>query len=88
MSVVKRHLMKSGVFPGCDNCCAACAVTPNGCVILREMIQRMMDGGRLRFEKVDWGRRIFLSATFHRSNMWKWTVKYLKHRVRCSKPSR
>jgi hypothetical protein len=55
MSVVKRHLMKSGVFPGCDNCCAACTVTANGCVMLRETIQRMMDGGRLRFEKVDWG---------------------------------
>ena len=62
MSVVKRHLMKSGVFPGCDNRCAACAITANGCVMLRETIQRMMDERRLRFEKVDWGEEdIFVS---------------------------
>ncbi|KAI5389240.1 hypothetical protein KIW84_074773 [Lathyrus oleraceus] len=52
MYVVKRHLMKSGVFPGCNNCCAACTVTTNGCVMLRETIQRMMDEGSPRFEKV------------------------------------
>ena len=52
MSVVKRHLMKSGVFPGCDNRCAACTVTTNGCVMLRETVQKMMDEGSLRFEKV------------------------------------
>ncbi|KAI5444287.1 hypothetical protein KIW84_012787 [Lathyrus oleraceus] len=62
MSVVKRHLMKSGVFPGCDNRCAACTVTANGCVMLREAIQRMLDEGRLRFEKVDCGEEeIFVS---------------------------
>ncbi|XP_050890053.1 uncharacterized protein LOC127095399 [Lathyrus oleraceus] len=52
MSVVKRHLLKNGVFPGCDNYCAACTVTANGCVILRETVQKMMDEGSLRFEKV------------------------------------
>ncbi|KAI5436503.1 hypothetical protein KIW84_022844 [Lathyrus oleraceus] len=41
MSVVQRHLMKSGAFPGCDNCCAA--VATNGCSMMRETIQRMMD---------------------------------------------
>ncbi|XP_050919820.1 uncharacterized protein LOC127137396 [Lathyrus oleraceus] len=52
MSVVKSHLLKNGVFPGCDNCCAACAVTANGCVMLRETVQKMMNEGSLRFEKV------------------------------------
>ena len=33
--------MKSGVFPGCDNCCAA--VATNGCGMMRETIQRMME---------------------------------------------
>ena len=33
--------MKSGAFPGCDNCCAA--VATNGCAMMRETIQRMMD---------------------------------------------
>ncbi|XP_050919832.1 uncharacterized protein LOC127137412 [Lathyrus oleraceus] len=52
MSVVKRHLLKNEVFPGCDNYCAACTVTANGCVMLRETVHKMMDGGSLRFEKV------------------------------------
>ncbi|XP_050918683.1 uncharacterized protein LOC127136129 [Lathyrus oleraceus] len=52
MSVVKRHLLKNGVFPSCDNYCAACTVTANGCVMLRETVQKMMDEGSLRFEKV------------------------------------
>ncbi|XP_050916141.1 uncharacterized protein LOC127131255 [Lathyrus oleraceus] len=52
MSVVKRHLLKNGVFPGCDNYYAACTVTANGCVTLRETVQKMMDEGSLRFEKV------------------------------------
>jgi hypothetical protein len=52
MSVVKRHLLKNGVFPGCDNYCVACTVTANGCVMLRETVQKMMDEGSLRFEKV------------------------------------
>ncbi|XP_050916030.1 uncharacterized protein LOC127131136 [Lathyrus oleraceus] len=52
MSVVKRHLLKNGVFPGCDNYCAACTVTANGCVMLRETVQKMMDEGSLRFGKV------------------------------------
>ncbi|XP_050876464.1 uncharacterized protein LOC127080174 [Lathyrus oleraceus] len=51
MSVVKRHLLKNGVFPGCDNYCVACTVTSNGCVMLRETVQKMMDEGSLRFEK-------------------------------------
>ncbi|XP_050915893.1 uncharacterized protein LOC127130986 [Lathyrus oleraceus] len=51
MSVVKRHLLKNGVFPGCDNYCAACTITANGCVMLRETVQKMMDEGSLRFEK-------------------------------------
>jgi hypothetical protein len=41
MSVVQRHLMKSGAFPGCDNCCAA--VATNGCAMMRETIQGMME---------------------------------------------
>ncbi|XP_050908426.1 uncharacterized protein LOC127122062 [Lathyrus oleraceus] len=52
LSVVKGHLLKNGVFPGCDNYCAACTVTANGCVMLRETVQKMMDEGSLRFEKV------------------------------------
>ncbi|XP_050896281.1 uncharacterized protein LOC127103025 [Lathyrus oleraceus] len=52
MSVVKSHLLKSGVFPVCDDFCAACTVTANGCVMLRETVQKMMDEGSLRFEKV------------------------------------
>ncbi|KAI5427679.1 hypothetical protein KIW84_032913 [Lathyrus oleraceus] len=36
ISVVQRHLMKSGAFPGCDNCCAA--VATNGCAMMRETI--------------------------------------------------
>ncbi|XP_050898120.1 uncharacterized protein LOC127105008 [Lathyrus oleraceus] len=52
MFVVKSHLLKNGVFPGCDNYCAACAVTTSGCVMLRETVQKMMDEGSLRFEKV------------------------------------
>ncbi|XP_050909193.1 uncharacterized protein LOC127122964 [Lathyrus oleraceus] len=52
MSVVKSHLLKNEVFPGCDNYCAACIVTANGCVTLRETVQKMMDEGSLRFEKV------------------------------------
>ncbi|KAI5444087.1 hypothetical protein KIW84_012631 [Lathyrus oleraceus] len=41
MSMVERHLMKSGAFPGCDNYCAA--VATNGCAMMREIIQRMME---------------------------------------------
>jgi hypothetical protein len=41
MSVVQRPLMKNGDFPGCDNCCAA--VATNGCVMMRETTQRMME---------------------------------------------
>ncbi|XP_050897782.1 uncharacterized protein LOC127104649 [Lathyrus oleraceus] len=52
MSVVKRHLLKNGVFPGCDDYCAACTVTANGCVMMRETVQKMMDEGSIRFEKV------------------------------------
>ncbi|XP_050876305.1 uncharacterized protein LOC127080011 [Lathyrus oleraceus] len=52
MSVVKSHLLKNGVFPGCDNYCAACTVTANGCVMLRETVRKMKDEGSLRFEKV------------------------------------
>ncbi|XP_050914950.1 uncharacterized protein LOC127129883 [Lathyrus oleraceus] len=52
MSVVKSHLLKNGVFPGCDDYCAACTVTANGCVMLRETVQKMVDEGSLRFEKV------------------------------------
>ncbi|XP_050887601.1 uncharacterized protein LOC127092752 [Lathyrus oleraceus] len=51
MSVVKRHLLKNGVFLGCDNYYAACTITANGCVMLREALQKMMDGGSLRFKK-------------------------------------
>ncbi|XP_050908928.1 uncharacterized protein LOC127122670 [Lathyrus oleraceus] len=52
MSVVKRRLLNNGVFPGCDNYCAACTVTENGCIMLRETVQKMMNAGSLRFEKV------------------------------------
>ncbi|KAI5436776.1 hypothetical protein KIW84_023047 [Lathyrus oleraceus] len=40
MSVVQKHLMKSGAFPRVDNCCAA--VATKGCVVMGETIQRMM----------------------------------------------
>ncbi|KAI5435573.1 hypothetical protein KIW84_022115 [Lathyrus oleraceus] len=52
MAEVKRQLLKNGVFPGCDDCCAACIVTTDGCVMLRETVQRMMDEGSLSLEKV------------------------------------
>ncbi|XP_050908951.1 uncharacterized protein LOC127122698 [Lathyrus oleraceus] len=52
MSVVKRRLLNNGVFPGCDNYCVACTVTANGCIMLRETVQKMMNEGSLRFEKV------------------------------------
>ncbi|XP_050909271.1 uncharacterized protein LOC127123048 [Lathyrus oleraceus] len=41
MSVVPKHLMKSGAFPSVDNCCAA--VATNGCAMMRETIQKMSD---------------------------------------------
>ncbi|KAI5420491.1 uncharacterized protein LOC127135526 [Lathyrus oleraceus] len=41
MSVVPKHLMKRGAFPSVDNCCAA--VATNGCVVMGETIQRMME---------------------------------------------
>ena len=38
LAEVKRQLLKNGVFPGCDDCCAACTVAINGCVFLREAV--------------------------------------------------
>jgi hypothetical protein len=43
MSVVQKHLMKSGAFPGVDNCCAA--VATNGRAMMRETIQGMIEVG-------------------------------------------
>ncbi|KAI5383260.1 hypothetical protein KIW84_070606 [Lathyrus oleraceus] len=41
VSVVPKHLMKSGAFPSVDNCCTV--VATNGCVVMGETIQRMME---------------------------------------------
>jgi hypothetical protein len=50
VSVVSKHLMKSGAFPSIDNCCAD--VATNGCAVMRETTQKMseveMDG--VKFE--------------------------------------
>jgi hypothetical protein len=56
LAEVKRQLLRNGVFPGCDDCCAVCTVVPNGCVLLREAVQRLMDEGSLIFEKIDLGK--------------------------------
>jgi hypothetical protein len=43
VSVVSKHLMKSGAFPDGGNCCAA--VATNGCAMMRETIQGMIEVG-------------------------------------------
>ncbi|KAI5394763.1 hypothetical protein KIW84_061398 [Lathyrus oleraceus] len=65
LAEVKRQLLKNGVFPGCVDCCVACTVAPNGCVLLREAVQRMMDEGSLRFEKVGLGKEDVSTITIY-----------------------
>jgi hypothetical protein len=65
LAEVKRQLLKNGVFPGCDGCCAACTVAPDGCVLLREAVQKMMDEGSLRFEKIDSGKEDVSTITIY-----------------------
>ncbi|KAI5410441.1 hypothetical protein KIW84_055810 [Lathyrus oleraceus] len=65
LAEIKRQLLKSGVFPGCNDCCAACTVAINGCVLLREAVQRLMDEGSLRFEKEDLGKEDVSTITIY-----------------------
>ncbi|KAI5436717.1 hypothetical protein KIW84_023005 [Lathyrus oleraceus] len=49
--VVKGRLLNGGVYPGCDQDCADCAESDNGCERLRADIQGMMDEGCLQFSR-------------------------------------
>ena len=43
LSTVKRNLFLAGLFPGCDEDCLLCAVSPFGCPLLKSGIQSLMD---------------------------------------------
>ncbi|XP_058741189.1 uncharacterized protein LOC131613547 [Vicia villosa] len=46
---VKKHLVNSGIFPGCGVDCENCKNQPEGCFYLKSMVQRLMDEGPLQF---------------------------------------
>ncbi|KAI5431293.1 hypothetical protein KIW84_035463 [Lathyrus oleraceus] len=56
LTEVKRQLLLNGVHLGCGDDCAVCTISVNGCELLRETVQGLMDNGSIQFEKVDMGK--------------------------------
>ncbi|KAI5445523.1 hypothetical protein KIW84_013669 [Lathyrus oleraceus] len=56
LAEVKRQLLLNGVNPGCGVDCDECTISVNGCDLLRETVQGLMDDGSILIEKVDMGR--------------------------------
>ena len=51
LMIVKKKLLQADLFPGCVENCYHCASQSNGCVLLKEGIQRLMDDRVIIFEK-------------------------------------
>ena len=52
LMTVKKKLLQVGLFPGYVENCYYCASQSNGCVLLKECIQRLMDDRVILFEKI------------------------------------
>jgi hypothetical protein len=53
LAEVKRRLLKNGVYPGCGFECAECAISANGCELLRKHVQGLMDAGVVMIERAE-----------------------------------
>ena len=52
LTIIKKSLLKVGVFPGCLKDCDCCATQINGCKWLKEGVQRLMNSHEILFEKI------------------------------------
>ena len=43
LTIIKKNLLKAGIFPGCLKDCVCCAKQLNGCMGLKEGIKRIMN---------------------------------------------
>ncbi|XP_058762618.1 uncharacterized protein LOC131636006 [Vicia villosa] len=46
---MNKHLINSGIFPGCGADCEKCKSQPEGCDDLKGMVQKLIDEGPLQF---------------------------------------
>ena len=49
--IIKKNLLQADLFPGCIERCYCCVAQLNGCKLLKEGIQRLMDNHMILFEK-------------------------------------
>ena len=52
LSTIKENLLQASLFSGCIKECYCCTVQPNGCRLLKEGVQRLMDEHVILIEKV------------------------------------
>ena len=51
LNIIKKNLLKAGIFPGCVKDCVCCERQHNGCEGLKKGIQCLMDSHEILFEK-------------------------------------
>ena len=56
--IVKRNMLRVGLFSGCGEGCHLCMSLPDGCLLLKMGVQRLMVNKEILFEKVPFVRII------------------------------
>ena len=52
LPIIKNNLSHASLFPGCIEKCYCCEAKPNGCKLLKEGVQRLMNNHIILVEKV------------------------------------
>ena len=66
LPIIKENLLQAGLFLGCIERCYCCAAQPNGCKLLKEGVQRLIDNHIILVEKIVYAKNLFqdLSVIF------------------------
>ena len=56
--IVKENLLRAGLFPDCGEGCHLCMSLPDGCLLLKMGVQRLMVNKEVLFEKIPLARNL------------------------------